>query len=1177
MVESNNIYTVGGTVQAGGGIYIKRKADDDLLELCKQGEFAFILSSRQVGKSSLMVRTAQQLEKENIRSVTIDLSAIGVNVTQDEWYLGILNEIHTALDLKSDIFAWWEQFSQLGPSQRLNNFFRDILLKEVKEQVVLFFDEIDSTLSIPFSDDFYVALRAVYNARSTVSDFKRLSFVLVGVAAPSDLISDNKRTPFNIGRRVEINDFTLAEALPLVEGLGQQAVQILTWVFQYTNGHPYLTQRLCAYLATIKESLTEEEIAIAVEKLFTGEQGKQDNNLQFVRDMLSKRSPDVTKVLLVYRDIRSGRRVVDDERSITKAHLKLSGLIRSEKGVLQVRNEIYNTVFNVHWIQDNIPKNWQKIALVSLSVILGVLVLGTLAVFINDFFVGSRVDNHFRNFISAGSPRQRLADLAEIYRQKGILSNRDSGLTASQLFYGLSTAEDQLALFRFYGWPDDRREKLAMQDDLVVVISHLYITVANVDPEEDNTELLQAMFNALNGITENPNATKIQESLKAWIDARKNVSAGDYQKALENYNLALSKDAGNHAMLYERAKVFVALGQYQDALKDLDATIAAAKQAAVPDVGTPTPTASSVPATVNATQVQTDGTAIPTTAVQPTQQGDNPSVTAAVTPAIGFTQIPTSVPTNSPVYTLPPKYESNFTTLIDIINAVQAVIRNSVQLQIALQSTLEGTYTNLRSSGLISSTQVSPIGLLADIIKRGYILVATDPNYEPQSFLNTSGVRPANTKCPGDALTMAEMQGFDVDVAIALGDSLGVETCFATPSWDVITGGSWADKWDISIGSMTITTERQKILDFSVPYYYIPAVFAVRSNSGISSMDGLSGQAICVGIATTYETWLNNGDTGLPASSIYALPPAKITVVPLDTDQECAQAIASGRNDFVGYLTSSEIVDANIASGIPIIKIDPPVLAEQLAAAFDKSSSLNTDGLRSEVDKLFSTMHNNGKLTELSQKWFNADLSQVPDLTSISDQVVLSTSTPIITTENNGLININTATAAEIETLPGIGPTLAQRIVDFRVANGPFITPDDLLKVNGIGPSTYELIKNLITVEASAITSIPTPVPLPTFSFDTPTLSVSELPTFSFVATQVQVSSSQYFEYLVQEGDTLADISTKCGYPIANLIELNNITDANSIRVGQIIKLPGDSPFLNAACTPLRYPATATP
>ena len=48
-MAKQSIYTVGGTVQAGGGVYIKRKADDELLEFCRDGEFAFILSSRQVG------------------------------------------------------------------------------------------------------------------------------------------------------------------------------------------------------------------------------------------------------------------------------------------------------------------------------------------------------------------------------------------------------------------------------------------------------------------------------------------------------------------------------------------------------------------------------------------------------------------------------------------------------------------------------------------------------------------------------------------------------------------------------------------------------------------------------------------------------------------------------------------------------------------------------------------------------------------------------------------------------------------------------------------------------------------------------------------------------------------------------------------------------------------------
>ena len=268
--------------------------------------------------------------------------------------------------------------------------------------------------------------------------------------------------------------------------------------------------------------------------------------------------------------------------------------------------------------------------------------------------------------------------------------------------------------------------------------------------------------------------------------------------------------------------------------------------------------------------------------------------------------------------------------------------------------------------------------LLADIKSRGYILVSTDPNYEPQSFLNTEGKRPADSKCPNDALTTAEMQGFDVDVAKAIGDGLGVETCFATPNWDAITAGNWADKWDVSVGSMTITTERQKILNFSVPYYYTPAVVAVGKDSGVTSFDQLAGKALCAGTATTYEIWLGGGDIGLPATSIYAQPPADVTVVALETDQECAQAIAAGRTDFVGYVTSSTVVDANIAAGMPVMKLGSPVYSEDLAAAFDKASTLNADSLIVEVNKIISAMHADGTLAKLSLQWFGVDLTQAP-------------------------------------------------------------------------------------------------------------------------------------------------------------------------------------------------------
>ena len=77
---------------------------------------------------------------------------------------------------------------------------------------------------------------------------------------------------------------------------------------------------------------------------------------------------------------------------------------------------------------------------------------------------------------------------------------------------------------------------------------------------------------------------------------------------------------------------------------------------------------------------------------------------------------------------------------------------------------------------------------------------------------------------------------------------------------------------------------------------------------------------------------------------------------------------------------------------------------------------------------------------------------------------VITTPVPEVVTSTTELININTASAAELDSLPGIGPTTAQKIIDYREQNGPFVNAEDIINVSGIGPGTYERIKNLITV-----------------------------------------------------------------------------------------------------------------
>lgn len=265
--------------------------------------------------------------------------------------------------------------------------------------------------------------------------------------------------------------------------------------------------------------------------------------------------------------------------------------------------------------------------------------------------------------------------------------------------------------------------------------------------------------------------------------------------------------------------------------------------------------------------------------------------------------------------------------------------------------------------------------LLSAVKKRGYVVASTDPNYMPQSGLKTDGKRPADTKCPADLLTYDEMEGFDVDVAHEVAKRLGVEICYATPDWGLITAGSWADKWDMSVGSMTVKPPRPDHLWFTTPYYAPTAVVAVPSDSTFTSIGDLAGQSVCVAESTTYLDWLNNA-LDLNPADIYAKAPEGVKIVELSTDQECPQALEAGRTEFVAYVTSITVVNANIAAGMKVKQLGDPVFKEPNAIAIDKASSYDTASFLKAVDEAVIAMHKDGTLSALSIKWYGADQTQ---------------------------------------------------------------------------------------------------------------------------------------------------------------------------------------------------------
>jgi WD40 repeat protein len=365
---TSSFYVTGGTLRHDAPSYVERQADHDLLEGLRRGEFCYVLTSRQMGKSSLMVRAAARLREEGTHVVVLDLTAVGQNLTPEQWYDGLLVRIGRQLDLEEELEEHWQGHLRLSPVQRLFATIRDVALVRRPGPHVVFIDEIDIVRSLPFStDEFFAAIRECYNRRTEDAEMGRITFCLLGVATPSDLVRDTRITPFNIGRRIELLDFPPSEAKALTAGLASAAPDalppqdVLARMLFWTHGHPYLTQRLCLAAEQLNEQphkalRNPAEVDLLCEELFFGERARErDDNLLFVRGRLLRADVERAGLLHLYEEVLMGRRVRDDERDPLVSVLRLAGIVRLEEGWLVSRNRIYKRVFDRAWVRAQMP------------------------------------------------------------------------------------------------------------------------------------------------------------------------------------------------------------------------------------------------------------------------------------------------------------------------------------------------------------------------------------------------------------------------------------------------------------------------------------------------------------------------------------------------------------------------------------------------------------------------------------------------------------------------------------------------------------------------------------------------------------------------------------------------------------------------------------------------------
>lgn len=271
-------------------------------------------------------------------------------------------------------------------------------------------------------------------------------------------------------------------------------------------------------------------------------------------------------------------------------------------------------------------------------------------------------------------------------------------------------------------------------------------------------------------------------------------------------------------------------------------------------------------------------------------------------------------------------------------------IRSLLPLSFALMSVSFGALAGPTLDRITQSKQL--VGVLME-------------SYPPFSFLNEQN----------------QLDGFDVDVAKAVADKLGVNLKLETPSWEVIAAGHWQGRYDVCICSMTPSAARAQVFNFPVEYYASPAVVVVNADEhSIKSAADLSGKKVGVGSASTYEAYLNK-DLVIEGAEGKRInyPFEHVQAVPYDTDDVTFQDLALGSGKRLDAVVTNLVVAKERIAHDPRFKITGEVLyAEPNVVATEKGDP-QWDAKLTEV---LAGLKSDGTLAKISQKWIGSDITQ---------------------------------------------------------------------------------------------------------------------------------------------------------------------------------------------------------
>ena len=347
--ESNFNYKVGGGLDLYRSNYIARQADTEIYNALKKGEYCYAFNARQTGKSSLRIRTADRLQREEIACVEIDLMAIISEESNiGQIYAGIAQEIASGLQLEVDCLSWWLEREKLEPKERLIKFIEQVVFSEIDKNLVIFIDEVDCLRISDLSLEVFLTLIQYFQQqRENNPAYQRLTFALFGVVE----ISDFSHTI--VGNEIELESLEFSASLPLAEGLLEK---VLKEIIYWTGGQPFLTQKLCQLVVTSYTKIPTGSEKQEVEKLVVSnliknwEYNDEPEHLQTIRDRLVSSKYSTYKLLSLYQKILQQGKINANNNPL-QTELQLAGIVRKEEGKLKVYNPIYAQVFNRNWIE----------------------------------------------------------------------------------------------------------------------------------------------------------------------------------------------------------------------------------------------------------------------------------------------------------------------------------------------------------------------------------------------------------------------------------------------------------------------------------------------------------------------------------------------------------------------------------------------------------------------------------------------------------------------------------------------------------------------------------------------------------------------------------------------------------------------------------------------------------